>query len=130
MTALVVNPDKSEGAQLGSCLIDSDLQAKLTETAYRVPVLRLDWFWKSLQSTYICHPQDFLYIHDTKSSDSPHSSYFTPQRASGGVFSIAHLLGKENEQPDPNASGTELPFQSCLSPTGRLGRNYFSTHFH
>nr|VZI00455.1 unnamed protein product [Spirometra erinaceieuropaei] len=39
-----------------------NLCSELKEVSFRVPVLRLDWFWKSLQCTYICHPRDYLCV--------------------------------------------------------------------
>ncbi|VDK35480.1 unnamed protein product [Taenia asiatica] len=128
MSALLVNPNTntttSSSPRPGSCSTDLDLHARLTEVAFRVPVLRLDWFWKSLQSTYICHPQDFLYIHDAQAVDSPHTSFFSSQRASVDPFSphVVHrpstgTIGKENRSPNQDTSECELAFQSCISPT-------------
>ncbi|EUB63999.1 Protein ECT2 [Echinococcus granulosus] len=127
MSALLVGPNtttKVSSPSPSSCLTELDLHARLTEVAFRVPVLRLDWFWKSLQSTYICHPQDFLYIHNARATDSPYASFLSSQRASVDPFSpqVAHrpsteTLGKENRSPHQDASECELAFQSCISPT-------------
>lgn len=128
MSALLVNPNTNtttiSSPRLGSCLTDLDLHARLTEVAFRVPVLRLDWFWKSLQSTYICHPQAFLYIHDARGVDSPHASFFSSQRASVEPFSPQFVhrpstgtIGKENRSPNQCTSECEWAFQSCISPT-------------
>ncbi|VDM17680.1 unnamed protein product [Hydatigera taeniaeformis] len=128
MSALLVSPNADvntiSSPKLGCCSNDFDLHARLTEVAFRVPVLRLDWFWKSLQSTYICHPQDFLYIHDAGAMDSPHASFFSSQCISVDPFSpkaayrpSTGTIGKENRSPSQDASGCELAFQSCISPT-------------
>ncbi|VDM02872.1 unnamed protein product [Schistocephalus solidus] len=57
---LVRSPNTA--VQESSTDIAQNLCSELKEVSFRVPVLRLDWFWKSLQCTYICHPRDYLCV--------------------------------------------------------------------
>ncbi|VDO11225.1 unnamed protein product [Rodentolepis nana] len=107
MRALIVSPNSSlvaNSPRSNSFALDPELQEQLHEVAVRVPVLKLDWFWKSLQSTYICPPQDYYYIPEPEPKDSPYASYFS-QRTSLDVCSPAsyrlsmEILDKENKQP-------------------------------
>ncbi|VDN35565.1 unnamed protein product, partial [Dibothriocephalus latus] len=51
---LIVN-SANAAVQEFSTDVAQQLCSELREVSFRVPVLRLDWFWKSLQCTYICH---------------------------------------------------------------------------
>ncbi|VUZ57281.1 unnamed protein product [Hymenolepis diminuta] len=107
MSVLIVSPNSSavgNSPRSTSFSLDPELQEQLHEVAVRVPVLKLDWFWKSLQSTYICPPQDYYYMPEPEPRDSPYASYFS-QRTSLDICSPAsyplsmEILDKENKQP-------------------------------
>lgn len=132
MSALIVDsPLMRKTPEQTAQSTDAEMQSKLNEVAFRVPVLRLDWFWKSLQSTYICHPNDYLYISNATPLDY---SFVSPTRTSLDLLSprascsmlvcrpsdLLNIGEKENQDPyDTITEATEADesaFHSCLSP--------------
>nr|CDS26114.2 protein ect2 [Hymenolepis microstoma] len=139
MRALIVSPNSSAVANSphsNSFALDPELQEQLHEVAVRVPVLKLDWFWKSLQSTYICPPQDYYYIPEPEPKDSPYASYFS-QRTSLDICSPAsyrlslEILDKENKQPILECSegnNSHLTSTSDAEVSVRLRQNRSNEH--
>ncbi len=79
---------------------------------YRVPILRLDWFWKSLQSTCICDPRDYHFMADDSSGESV-ADPFSPRPS-------VDTLSKENTDPrglNVTGEGDGITFQGCTSPS-------------
>lgn len=128
MSALIVDRSSSEAAKSPrphSFYLDPELQEQLHEVAVRVPVLKLDWFWKSLQSTYICPPEDYYYIPEPEPKDSPYASFFS-QRTSLEICSPTSYcfsldtLDKENTQPILECSEGSHSHKTFPSPESEV----------
>ncbi|KER27426.1 hypothetical protein T265_05531 [Opisthorchis viverrini] len=83
---------------------EDQYRISLLASAYRVPVVRLKWFWLSLQLTCLCHLENFLYVAGPPRPSSVYRPQLPPLARPGSITPEAGSLSPPESRSSPLSS--------------------------